>query len=50
MSRPKAVVKLVRVVSYVHPTVLAAFEREAGREKVSLASLVARVLTVGCPR
>lgn len=46
MSRPKAVIKSVRVVGYVHPDVLAAIGRRAKRDGLSVASVVAEVLTL----
>lgn len=43
-GRPRAAVKLARIVGYVRPEHLAAYEREARRRGISLASLVAEAL------
>lgn len=50
MSRPRSANKGRRIVSYIHPAILADFEREARRQGVSVSSLAASVLSVHSPR
>lgn len=46
MGRPRSVVKSVRVVSYIHPSILSDYEREAAKREISVSSLVASTLVL----